>query len=181
MRALRRARSRFIGRLEPYWYVKRGLTLGQRVHVGPGVRLDPSHCWLITIGDDVTIAPDVNILAHDASTKAHLGYASIGTVVIGRRTFIGAGTIVLPNVNIGDDVIIGAGSVVTSDIPARTVAVGSPAHVVSTLDDFVERHRKRMTEKPLYDNSWTTREAISADRKRHMRQELAEAGGGYVV
>ena len=39
-----------------------------------GVILDPSHCWLIEIGDNVTMAPRVHILCHDASTKPFLNY-----------------------------------------------------------------------------------------------------------
>ena len=48
----------------------------------PGVVIDYSHSWHITIGDDVTLAPHVHILAHDASTKMHLNYARIGKVRI---------------------------------------------------------------------------------------------------
>ena len=52
------------------------------------------------------------------------------------------GVIVCPGVRIGDDCVVGAGSVVTRDIPPRSLAVGSPARVVRTLDDstFGPRH-----------------------------------------
>lgn len=63
--------------------VERGLTVGKNFQPQPGCILDPSHCWLITIGDDVTLAPRVHILAHDASTKMFLGYTKIGLVTIG--------------------------------------------------------------------------------------------------
>lgn len=68
-----------------------------------GTILDPSHCWLITIGDNVTMAPRVHILAHDASTCHHLGYARIGRIDIGNNVFIGADTVVLPGVYIGSN------------------------------------------------------------------------------
>ena len=52
---------------------------------------------------------------------------------IGKGAHVGMGSIVMPGVTIGDGAIIGAGSVVTKDIPAWTVAVGSPAKVVRYL------------------------------------------------
>src|SRR3712207_8603225 len=57
-------------------------------------------------------------LAHDASTKLHLGYTKIGEVHIGRRVFLGAGAVVLPDVRIGDEAIVGTGSVVRKDVPS---------------------------------------------------------------
>ena len=44
---------------------------------------------------------------------------------------------------IGDDCVIGAGAVVTRDIPARSLAVGSPARVIRTLDDSTFAPRRR--------------------------------------
>ena len=42
----------------------------------------------------------------------------------------------MPGVTIGSNVVIGAGSVVTKDIPDNSVAIGVPAKVVSSFDDF---------------------------------------------
>ena len=53
---------------------KMGLKVGKEFGRLNGVIIDPSHCWLITIGDNVTLAPRVHILAHDASTKNYLNY-----------------------------------------------------------------------------------------------------------
>ena len=99
--------------------VARGLQLGREVYIGPRATIDPWHCWLIAIGDEATLAPGVQILAHDASTKRHLGWTRVGRVVIGRRVFIGAGSIILPDTTIGDDAIVGAGSVVSPRHRAR--------------------------------------------------------------
>lgn len=43
--------------------------MGDNFHAQEGVIIDPGHCWLIEIGNNVTLAPRVHILAHDASTK----------------------------------------------------------------------------------------------------------------
>jgi acetyltransferase-like isoleucine patch superfamily enzyme len=54
-------------------------------------------------------------------------------IVIGRRCWIGLGTLVMKGVTIGDDTVVAAASVVTSDLPAGVVAAGNPARVVKEL------------------------------------------------
>jgi len=54
-------------------------------------------------------------------------------IKIGRGCFIGARSIILKGVTLGDRVIIGAGSVVTKDIPAYSIAAGNPARIVGTV------------------------------------------------
>ena len=93
-----------------------GFKYGENFDTQYGVIIDPGHCWLIEIGNNVTLAPRVHILAHDASMKKFLGYTKIAPVKIGNNVFIGAGSIILPGVTIGDNVIVGAGSVVTKDL-----------------------------------------------------------------
>ena len=109
--------------------ISMGMTVGKNFKRLHGVILDPGHCWLITIGNNVTMAPRVHILCHDASTKQFLNYTKIGRVTIGNDVFIGAESVVLPGVTIGNNVTIGAGSVVTKDIPDNVVAVGNPCRV----------------------------------------------------
>jgi acetyltransferase-like isoleucine patch superfamily enzyme len=55
-------------------------------------------------------------------------------VEIGDGSFIGYGSVILPNVTLGRHVVIGANSVVTSDIPDYSVAVGNPAVVLKRYD-----------------------------------------------
>lgn len=145
-----------------------------------GTILDPSHCWLITIGDNVTLAPRVHILAHDASTCHHLGYARIGRVDIGNNVFIGAESVVLPGVGIGNDCVIGANSTVTKSIPDGMVVVGNPAKIICTTQEFVERNKKRMAEGFVYDESFTLRKNITKMQKDQQRNQLKNATG-YVV
>ena len=58
---------------------------------------------------------------------------SSNPVKIGRGCFIGARSIILKGVTLGDRVIIGAGSVVTKDVPAFSIAAGNPARIVGTI------------------------------------------------
>ncbi|MGX2039522.1 acyltransferase [Methylocaldum sp. MU1018] len=80
----------------------------------------------IHVGAESYIAFDVAILAHDLTRGFH------SHTRIGRRCFVGARSIILPGITIGDESIVGAGSVVTRDVPPRTVVAGNPARVIKT-------------------------------------------------
>lgn len=162
--------------------IQRGLTVGKNFKRLNDVIIDDSHSWLISIGNDVTLAPRVHILAHDASTKNYLGYTRIGLVDIGNNVFIGAGSIILPGVHIGDNVVIGAGSVVANDIPANSVAVGNPARVVSEISEFIAKKEKEKASTCHFDDDFTMRNAqLSQKMKTEMISKLRESGDvGYV-
>ena len=162
--------------------IELGLTVGENFSRQEKTLIDQSHCWLITIGDDVTLAPRVHILAHDASTKNALGYTRLGTVNIGNNVFVGASTTILPGVNIGDNVVIGAGSVVSKDIPSNSVAVGSPAMVICTYEEFVSKKENEMCSVPVFDESYTLRNRnFSPEMKTEMKEKLKKSRIGYVV
>lgn len=160
--------------------IKMGMKVGNSFGRLNGVILDPSHCWLIEIGANVTLAPRVHIIAHDASTKEFLGYTKIGRVTIGNRVFVGAESVILPGVTIGNDVIIGANSTVTHDIPDGMVAVGSPARVICTTQEYIEKERKRMRTSPIYGEDYTLRCYISEEKKQKQKDDLSSGIIGYV-
>lgn len=159
--------------------VSMGLVVGKNFVRMHGTILDPSHCWLIHIGDNVTLAPRCHVLAHDASLVHQLGYARIGNVVIGNNVFVGADTVILPNVTIGDNVIIGANSTVSRDIPSGMVAAGSPAKVICTTEEYLERNRQMMESCPVYGEDFTLRGNITPEKKRQQLEELKK-GFGFV-
>jgi maltose O-acetyltransferase len=143
----------------------------------PGAKIDENLCWLISIGDDVTIAPNAYILAHDASTKIHLGYTRIGKVDIGDRVFIGAAAVVLPGVRIGSDVVIGAGSVVSRDIPDNVVAVGNPARVLGATDEWIEQKKNEMASAPCFGEEYTVRQGVNDIMKAEMNNSMTDRIG----
>ena len=181
MRHIRGLLAKIRGDISTEKLVKLGMVVGENFSRQEKCLLDHSHCWLIRIGDNVTLAPRVHILAHDASMHRATGYTYIAPVHIGNNVFIGAGTIVLPGVTIGDNVVIGAGSVVTKDIPSNSVAVGNPAHRIKDYDGFVNDHINRMKKMPVFDESYTLRSPLCDQKRREeMYETLVRTKGGYV-
>ena len=177
---LARLLTRWHRRDQVTWLVEQGLVVGRNFAMFEEVFIDPSHMWHIVIGDDVTLAPGVQIFAHDASTKRHLGMTRIGKVAIGDRVFVGASAIILPGVTIGSDVIIGAGSIVTEDIPSGVVAVGNPARTLCTLTEFLEQRSAEKASSPNFGREYTLRGNITEQRKAEMNEKMKDRFG-YVV
>lgn len=115
--------------------------IGEETWVGYFTLLDGTGG--LTIGKHCSISSGVHIYTHDAVRWSVLGlekdreggsHLDRAPVTIGDNVFIGANTVVRKGVTIGEQSIIGAGSVVTKDIPPRSVAVGSPATVIGTVE-----------------------------------------------
>ena len=152
--------------------IEMGMTVGKNFKRLNGVILDPSHCWLIEIGDNVTMAPRVHILCYDASTKQFLEYTKIGRVTIGNNVFIGAESVVLPGINIGNNVIIGANSTVTHDVPDNSVVIGSPTRILCSLDEYLDKEKKRMENSICYGEEYTLRKNVSMEKRMQQKEEL---------
>jgi maltose O-acetyltransferase len=122
--------------IRPPLYVDYGsnVTIGARCFANFGlVALDVA---AITIGDDVQIGPQVQLLTptHPLEPGPRRDkWEGAKPITIGDNVWLGGGVIVCPGVTIGDDTVVGAGSVVTRDLPARVLAVGNPARVIRAL------------------------------------------------
>lgn len=119
--------------IRPPFYVDYGahITIGARCFANFGlVALDVAP---ITIGDDVQIGPNVQLLTptHPLDPEPRRQkWEAAKPITIGNNVWLGGGAIVLPGVTIGDNTVVGAGSVVTRDLPANVVAVGDRKSVV---------------------------------------------------
>lgn len=122
--------------IRPPFYCDYGshIRIGARTFVNFGlVALDVND---ITIGEDVQIGPNVQLLTPTHPTEPEPRRAKIEggkPIVIGDNVWLGGGAIVCPGVTIGENTVVGAGAVVTRDLPANVVAVGNPARVIRTL------------------------------------------------
>ena len=106
------------------------IRIGDRVFLNSGVVL--FSVVAITIGDDVALAGEVYVM--DSSSHGIEGKPiHEAAVTIGRGSWIGARSIILPGVTIGERVVVAAGSVVTKDVPDDTLVGGNPARIIRPL------------------------------------------------
>ena len=135
----------------------RGARIGNRVKLLQGIWIDRFNS--LTIGDDVSIAKDVLILATggvEIGDRSMVGPGSklisaghvipkdrrpmrfsgafLKKVTIEKDVWIGAQVIVLPGVKVGEGAIVAAGAVVTKDVPPFAVVGGVPARVLRMRD-----------------------------------------------
>lgn len=155
-------------------FIANGGTIGKDCHVPPGTVLDSSHAWHIFIGNNVTFAPGVHIIAHDASLKHHLDMARIGKVIIKDKTFIGARTIILPGVTIGENSIIGAGSIVNKSIPPNVVAAGNPAKVIMSLEKYLKKHKEALKTHHYFEKKYKLENNPTPEMKKEMNDIMGD-------
>jgi galactoside O-acetyltransferase len=109
--------------------------LGNNVYANFNLTLvDDTHIY---IGDDVMLGPNVTLATAghpiDPEIRKQATQFNI-PITIGSNVWVGANTVVLPGVSIGENSVIGAGSIVTKDIPADVVAVGNPCRVLRPIN-----------------------------------------------
>lgn len=160
--------------------IKRGLTIGENFQMEKGCNIDANFPWLISIGNNVTMASYVYILAHDGSTKNIVGYSKVGNVTIGDNVFIGTKTTILPNVRIGNNVVIGANSLVVRDIDDNCVVAGNPAKVIMTYEEFKSKNEDRMEKSIIYNDDYTIYGGIDEGKKIEMKKVL-DKKNGYII
>jgi acetyltransferase-like isoleucine patch superfamily enzyme len=124
--------------LNRFLWLRDGLVTIKRLYYNKiwGMDLDPTCTFSLSVHFDKTyprgmhvgaetyIAFDVALLAHDFTRGLYLHTR------IGRHCFIGARSIILPGVIIGDESVVAAGSIVTKDVPPRSLVAGNPAKVI---------------------------------------------------
>jgi UDP-2-acetamido-3-amino-2,3-dideoxy-glucuronate N-acetyltransferase len=108
-------------------FVENGASIGDRVTVKNQVMIFEG----VHIADDVFLGPGV-IFTNDLRPRAHIKHngAELLTTTVQRGATLGAGTVVICGVTIGEHAFIGAGAVVTSDVPSHGFVVGNPGRLI---------------------------------------------------
>lgn len=130
--------------VEPPFHANFG---GHHVHFGTGIyanfnltMVDDTHIY---VGDYTMFGPNVTVATAGHPILPELrqrGLQYNAAVYIGKNCWIGAGALIMPGVNIGDDTVIGAGSIVTKDIPSGVIAVGNPCKVLREVSEHDKQY-----------------------------------------
>ena len=122
-----------------------GCKVGKNVLIGHTVALDYGNAKLITIEDFAIITNGCTLLCHRRDMSNYKKYDNAqdlpyiyAPIHLCKGCQIGMGSIIMPGVTIGEGAIIGARSVVTKDIPAWTIAAGSPCKVIKEIPELYE-------------------------------------------
>lgn len=115
--------SRVIGDIE----------MGKNVYISLALS---GNCYIqalngVIIGDNTIFAPGVKIISSNHDKNDLNKHIENQPVKIGKNCWLGANAIILPGVNLGDNVIVGAGSIVTKSFKSGSVIVGNPAQLIS--------------------------------------------------
>lgn len=128
------------------YLIKKGAVIGEGTRLNCGTQAFGTEPYLITCGKDCLFAGGVMFLTHDGGIKVLNSLnkfngkrmSKMAQIKIGDNVYIGQNALIMPGVEIGNNVIIGAGAIVTHNIPDNVVAVGIPAKVKKSIDDYYE-------------------------------------------
>lgn len=122
------------------------IAIGKNVVIRPGTFLfaDPTEGGgCIVIEDEVMIGPAVHFYTNnhefsDANKPIiEQGYPEptlMDSITLRRGCWIGAGVIILPGVEVGENAVVGAGTVVTKSVPPMVVFAGNPGKIIKNLN-----------------------------------------------
>ena len=114
-------------RLKNWLYRRLGMTVGTGVSWGLEATPDVFFPELITVDDHAIVGYDATLLCHEFLQDEY----RTGPVRVGRRAMVGAGTIVLPGTEIGENAQVAANSLVTTDVPPGETVGGVPAEPIA--------------------------------------------------
>jgi acetyltransferase-like isoleucine patch superfamily enzyme len=141
-------------RKDPIGYARKiGVTVGEKCRFigSPDWGSEP---WLISIGNHTETSCHVVFITHDGATwcfrdtDEYKGVIKYGRIRIGDNCFIGAHSMILPGVTIGNNSIVAAGSIVTKSIPTGEVWGGVPAKYIMKTKEYADKCKANT---PKYD------------------------------
>jgi acetyltransferase-like isoleucine patch superfamily enzyme len=115
--------------------------MGKNVHIyGNPISMFGTEPWCVSLGNNIHITREVLFITHDGGTllfrDKEPSLEITKCIKVGNNVYIGARSIIMPGVIIGNDCVIGAGSVVTKNIPSNSVYAGVPAKKIKTTKEY---------------------------------------------
>lgn len=135
--------KRIICHGKPVKYARKiGVNMNGDVHIYGDV-VWGSEPWIISLGDNVHITNGVKFLTHDGGVlvfrKEVPDLEVTKPISVGNNVYFGNNVLIMPGAHIGSNVVVGAGAIITHDIPDCSVAVGVPARVIRSTDEYLEK------------------------------------------
>lgn len=137
---------KFIAKLSPgygirIWLLRKcNYEIGEQVYIGEDLiiidDLRDRKNYLF-IEDRAAISPRVTFVMHTKPNWSRIADyvdSKKGTITVRKDAWIGAGAVILPDVEIGEGAVVGANSVLTKDVPPYTIAGGIPAKKIGTVN-----------------------------------------------
>lgn len=126
------------------YFRKMGMHIGKNCNICDNITTTEG--FLITLGDNVTLAGGVLFVTHDNSISKMIPDTTdlFGRINIGDNCFIGNRAIIMYGVTLAEGIVVAAGSVVTRsfDTP-RVIVAGNPARIIGNCDHFIEKNKDK--------------------------------------
>lgn len=117
--------QRTLVKIRRFWFTQFwGMDIDKTVIFSMSAKLDKTYPQGIHIGKYSYLAFQSAVLSHDMIRKLKVD------TVIGENCFIGAKSVILPGVVVGNNSVVAAGAVVTTNVPPNTIVAGNPAKVI---------------------------------------------------
>jgi acetyltransferase-like isoleucine patch superfamily enzyme len=122
---LRRELRPFFGELRRLYFVHVwGMQIGPECRISFSAKLDKSYPSGVHIGEGPAINFGACVLTHDTPRRLHMD------TWIGKECQIGAHSIIMPGVRVGDNCVVAVASVVMKDVPSNCLVSGNPARII---------------------------------------------------
>ncbi len=123
-------------------FIENDVHIGNRVTIKSGVQMWDG----IRIDDDVFVGPNVTF-TNDMWPRSKQHLSSYQQTRLHRGCSIGAGSVILPGIQVGSGAMVGAGSVVTKDVPPQAKVYGNPARIIGYTKGNSTLHEKHFSRK----------------------------------